>query len=356
MIAIMEQELLALLDFLVAQRADCRENANHSIEQVADWLENKKIPYCIYCNDGILSLLTCPENSLPFVFNGHLDVVPANAEQYRPRIVADRYYARGAYDMLGAVAAMLLVMAKRQARGLAIPPFALSSCEETQGEAGIGYLMTQGHSPQFVVCGEPTNFQIGIQAKGILRLALTFQGIAAHGSRPWLGENAILKCMEKTLLLKELPFMKQSTEYFASPSLNVAWITGGDIYNRVPDNCRMGIEIRYLPGQDCDEIIRQVVPLATRVKEILRCNCTRTDAAHPLVEKLLKTVCQEKVFAEKVGQDGASDCRFYSAAGIPTVEFGPVGAGHHGPDEWVSIASLQTYARILNHFCENVKE
>src|SRR5207253_9230770 len=51
-----------------------------------------------------------------------------------------------------------------------------------------------------------------------------------------------------------------------------------------------------------------------------------------------------------VGRDGASDAASFIGAGIPAVEFGPVGAGHHGPEEWVSIASLERYRLALTEF------
>jgi succinyl-diaminopimelate desuccinylase len=51
-----------------------------------------------------------------------------------------------------------------------------------------------------------------------------------------------------------------------------------------------------------------------------------------------------------VGRDGASDATAFMAAGIPAVEFGPAGAGHHGPEEWVSISSLARYRRALADF------
>ena len=51
-----------------------------------------------------------------------------------------------------------------------------------------------------------------------------------------------------------------------------------------------------------------------------------------------------------VGRDGASDALAFMAAGIPAVEFGPDGAGHHGPEEWVSVSSLARYRRALVSF------
>ena len=51
-----------------------------------------------------------------------------------------------------------------------------------------------------------------------------------------------------------------------------------------------------------------------------------------------------------VGRDGASDAVAFMAAGIPAVEFGPDGAGHHGPEEWVSVSSIARYRRALVGF------
>jgi succinyl-diaminopimelate desuccinylase len=55
-----------------------------------------------------------------------------------------------------------------------------------------------------------------------------------------------------------------------------------------------------------------------------------------------------------VGRDGASDVVSFLRAGVPAVEFGPVGAGHHGPEEWVSISSLDAYRKALSGFARSL--
>ena len=57
-----------------------------------------------------------------------------------------------------------------------------------------------------------------------------------------------------------------------------------------------------------------------------------------------------------VGRDGASDAASFIEAGIPAVEFGPEGGGHHGPDEWVSVSSLRRYRQALAHFVHALPE
>jgi succinyl-diaminopimelate desuccinylase len=55
-----------------------------------------------------------------------------------------------------------------------------------------------------------------------------------------------------------------------------------------------------------------------------------------------------------IGRDGASDAVSFLQAGIPAVEFGPSGAGHHGPEEWVSISSLARYRQALCDFVRDL--
>jgi succinyl-diaminopimelate desuccinylase len=57
-----------------------------------------------------------------------------------------------------------------------------------------------------------------------------------------------------------------------------------------------------------------------------------------------------------VGRDGASDAVSFLRVGVPAVEFDPVGAGHHGPAEWVSVSSLEGYRQALEAFLTQVPE
>jgi succinyl-diaminopimelate desuccinylase len=55
-----------------------------------------------------------------------------------------------------------------------------------------------------------------------------------------------------------------------------------------------------------------------------------------------------------VGRDGASDAVSFLRVGVPAVEFGPTGAGHHGPEEWVSLSSLEAYRQTLDTFLRSL--
>ena len=66
-----------------------------------------------------------------------------------------------------------------------------------------------------------------------------------------------------------------------------------------------------------------------------------------LRESLRRAISGEPL---SVGREGASDAAAFLTAGIPAVEFGPAGEGHHGPEEWVSVSSLARYRRALGEF------
>jgi succinyl-diaminopimelate desuccinylase len=213
-------------------------------------------------------------------------------------------------------------------------------------------LVAAGLRGDFVITGEPTDLHIGVEAKGVLAVTVEVVGRAAHGSTPWLGDNAILKAHDAFRRIETLPFSRKSSELFDRPSINLARIHGGDAFNKVPDSCVMDVDIRYLPGQDQDEILAQIQAIPDL--EVVRC-FTRVPAivarTNPYVLALREAVGRSiQGEALSVGRDGASDAGSFLAAGMPAVEFGPVGGGHHGPEEWVSVVSLGRYRQALVDF------
>jgi succinyl-diaminopimelate desuccinylase len=290
------------------------------------------------------------------VFHGHLDVVPAREEQFRPRIEGDRIYGRGAYDMKGALAAMMGALRElRDARDVAVL-LAIVPDEESEEEVdrGTNLLIRNGFTGDFAITGEPTDLHIGVQAKGVLALRLQVTGLAAHGSTPWLGDNAILKALDVFRAIETLPFARESSDLFDRPSINLGRILGGDALNKVPDTCAIDVDIRYLPGQDPREIRSQIEDLDSvtvlaqfhRMPAIVERNNPFVTVLSECAAKLLET---ETI---SVGRDGASDAICFLEAGVPAVEFGPLGAGHHGPAEWVSLSSLSSYKQALVEFVQ----
>ncbi len=179
-------------------------------------------------------------------------------------------------------------------------------------------------------------------------------GTAAHGSTPWLGDNAVLKALDVFRAIESLPFARESSDLFDRPSINLGRILGGDAINKVPDLCVIDVDIRYLPGQDPEAILAEVqaIPDATLVRTFHR-HPAMVERENRFVQALgeaISRVAPPQSEQLGVGRDGASDAISFLEAGVPAVECGPTGDGHHGPEEWVSIRSLSEYRRALVEF------
>jgi succinyl-diaminopimelate desuccinylase len=293
------------------------------------------------------------------LLHGHLDVVPGRPEQFQPRLEGDRLYGRGAYDMKGALACLMLALAdlreQREVRvRLGIVPDEES--EEDSDRAGDRLVQT-GFLGDFAITGEPTDMNIGVAAKGVLAMRIQVSGRAAHGATPWLGENAILRAHEVFREIESLPFAGQSSELFDRPSINLGRILGGDALNKVPDTCFIDVDVRYLPEQDPDAILAEVDALAeARVISTFSRPPVVVDPESVYVRALRAAATRHSAGQVRgvVGRDGASDAVSFLRAGVPAVEFGPLGDGHHGPDEWTSVSSLPGYRRSIVDFVDQL--
>ncbi len=326
---------------------------------VKGWLESRDIAVREVEHNGLPVLIAevGPDNEraeASVVLHGHLDVVPGRPEQFEPRVEGDRLFGRGAYDMKGGLAAMMCALKdlERQERVrvrlICVPDEESEELDVRSTDA----VVRMGLGGDFAITGEPTNLHIGVEAKGVLAMRIEVQGRAAHSSTPWLGDNAVLKAVDVFRAIESLPFSRQSSELFDRPSINLGRIQGGDALNKVPDACTMAVDIRYLPGQDPEQILEQVRAMPdVEVTRTFIHPPVAVSRTNPYVQALREAVTRA-VHDEtlSVGRDGASDAAAFIAAGIPAVEFGPAGEGHHGPEEWVSLGSLARYRRALADF------
>jgi succinyl-diaminopimelate desuccinylase len=326
---------------------------------VKGWLESRDIEVQEHEHNALPVLIAAvgpPADELPSViFHGHLDVVPGRPEQFEPCVEGDRLVGRGAYDMKGALAAMMCALKdlstqERVAlRLICVPDEESEELDERSTDA----VLADGISATFAVTGEPTNLHIGIAAKGVLAMQIVVHGRAAHSSTPWRGENAVLKAVDAFRAIQSLAFTRESSELFDAPSINLGRIEGGEALNMVPDACSMAVDVRYLPGQDPAEILAQIKSIeGLEIKRSFIHPPVTVPRKDRHVQALQEAVSRLSPDMEtiSVGRDGASDAVSFIQAGIPTVEFGPAGGGHHGPEEWVSLQSLARYRRTLSDF------
>ena len=325
---------------------------------VKGWLESRDIEVRDLEHRGLPVLVAevgpADEDVPCVVLHGHLDVVPGHPEQFEPRIEGDRLIGRGAYDMKGGLAGMMCALKdlerhdRVRVRLLCVPDEESEELDLRSTDA----VVRGGLGGDFAITGEPTNLHVGVEAKGVLAMRIEVHGRSAHSSTPWLGDNAVLKAIDVFRAIESLPFSRESSEMFDRPSINLGRIQGGDALNKVPDACTMAVDIRYLPGQDPEQILDEIRAIPdVQVARTFIHPPVMVARTNPYVRALRDAIARSiEGEALSVGRDGASDAAAFLAVGIPAVEFGPVGAGHHGPEEWVSVASLARYRRALSDF------
>jgi succinyl-diaminopimelate desuccinylase len=288
----------------------------------------------------------------------HLDVVQAQEEQFEPQILESRMMGRGTSDMKFAVPVFFNVWDRLQS-GHENILLAFTFDEEIGGKKGIGYLLDEvGLRPKvsFIPDGGD-NFQIEAEEKGVFLFHVRTSGKSAHGSRPWLGENALDKMLAIYAdLRKEFPFAHAPEPW--TQTLNFGKITAGDAANKVPDTCEASFDLRFIAGQTAAEIkdrVRKIVgERAVFEPQVVGDNfyldmglwCSRMfqEAAERHLSHPMPIYRSE----------GASDARFFTQYKIPVIISKPICAGHHSDNEWIDLESISTYTNILFDFVEQV--
>lgn len=353
-------DIIQLTQKFIKLRSCTTENANIAIHEIVAILKRANVEYEILENQGHLMLAAwVGEGERTLILNGHIDVVPGNKQQYEPYIDDGKLYGRGSYDMIGACATMITLLCELANN----PPkvrvvLTISTTEETNGALCTKYILDKGYIGDFAICGEPTNLRISVMSKGVFRIKINVIGKSAHSSRPWLGENAILKAIEIFHKIELLPFAQRKNEYFDCASINLSHLNGGIVLNQVPDLSEMIIDIRYVPGYEPHDILSEINSIEGNfsVEVISTGSAVMVDENNEYLEMLMR-VTQSKLEDKNVltAQHGAADTMFFQEKGIPSVEFGPIGAGHHGSQEFVCIESLEKYQSILIDFIKELE-
>jgi succinyl-diaminopimelate desuccinylase len=350
----------ALAERLITYDTSTTDGIRAAAGFVKGWLEAREIEVEDQTVHGlpVLTAAVGPAHGPTLVLHGHIDVVPGHPEQFHPRVEGDRLYGRGALDMKGSLAAMMCALHDVAQQDRVRVRFLCAPDEESEDidVRTTDDVVRAGFRGDFAITGEPTDLHVGVQAKGVLACRIEVHGRSAHGSTPWLGDNAVLKAIDVFRRIETLPFSRESSEMFDRPSINLGRIHGGDALNKVPDLCTMVVDIRYLPNQDPRDILEQIrgIPDIDVVRTFMRVPAY-VSRSNPYVLALVDAVGRlTRGESMSVGRDGASDAVSFLQEGIPAVEFGASGAGHHGPDEWVSISSLARYRQALVDFVRHL--
>jgi acetylornithine deacetylase len=290
------------------------------------------------------------------IMNGHLDTVGLGGADagLTPRVEGARLFGRGAYDMKGSLAAIMLAAAEAATRGLRGDVIVTAVVDEEHASIGTEAVVETVRADAAIVA-EPTELRLALVHKGFVWLEIETRGRAAHGSRPDLGVDAIVLMGRVLVRVGELDRSLRETELhplLGSGSLHASLIEGGQELSTYPDRCAVKLERRTVPGETperVEEELRELVRgLEASVKRLFARQPLATGAEEEIVDVLRESA--NRILDEPpeiVGVPFWTDAALLSAAGIPTIVFGPSGAGAHAETEWVDLEDVAKTSDIL---------
>jgi acetylornithine deacetylase len=290
------------------------------------------------------------------MLNAHLDTVGVAGMKapFEPRFEGGRLHGRGAYDMKGALAAIMDAAAKvENLRGDVI---VTAVADEELASIGTIAVLERVNADAAIVV-EPTELKLAVAHKGFVGFEIETHGVAAHGSRPQLGVDAIAKMGPALVALKALDeeLHKGPRHPLLGPgSIHASLIEGGQEFSSYPARCLLTGERRTLPGETAGEIEADLRAAAgdAEVRLLVSREPFEVDEGHELVRAVGAAAGTSAV----IGVPFWTDAALVAAAGIPTVLFGPAGVGAHAAVEWVDVGSLErcreVYAAVAAGVCQ----
>lgn len=230
----------------------------------------------------------------PFVLSGHVDTVPYGGAEWNHGALSAyqdgaRLVGRGSSDMKGGVAAIILAAtaaAHRNSRGFTV---VLTAGEET-GCGGAQSVREAGlvQPPAILITGESTANAVRLGHKGATWFELATTGLSAHGSRPELGINAIEPLADAITALRGVGPGDSHSELGAR-TISVGTISGGTQTNLVPDDARMTVDVRPVPGAP-SEPVRAVLAKFGQVDTVLELPAVWSDADSSVTRAIVDVV------------------------------------------------------------------
>lgn len=351
-------EDLVSISSVTSNTKACKE----AIDYIDRLVKEKGLKTKLFEKDEVYSLLIAKEikNNYEVLFNGHLDVVPAKKEDFTPKVVEKQgkklMYGRGTSDMKGTDVSMLLALIESIQEGLEKDVAILfTTDEETGGFNGVGYVVEQGLKADIVFVPDGgNNWSVCTDEKGVFHIRFEAEGTSAHGSRVWLGENAIVKLIEVYGNMKnefEKNWGDVTIDDNWKPTLNLGALNGGNAANKVPNQATMLIDIRYpspITQQELEEIVKNSIVKGVTWKAISTGAPLHIDINNKYLKKWLEVVGINELEKEP----GASDGRFFAQKGVHVILTKPISSKPHIDDEWIDIKDLIKFKDKIKEWLE----
>jgi acetylornithine deacetylase/succinyl-diaminopimelate desuccinylase family protein len=380
--SIEESDVVGLLQTLIQARSDFPPgDCVTAVSTIADKLTAEGIQFDILSKTAhqpnLLATLPGQTDAPTLLFHSHIDTVsPGDPAAWRhppfSGIVENgRIYGRGAGDDKSSVVAQvmaLVTLARARVKLNGHLQVAVVADEESGAHQGTRWLRDNDYlQPDFMVVGEQTNNQVAIAERVACGIDLSIFGKSTHGAMTWAGDNAVLKTARVLAWLEKKLFPQlaaQSHPYLPPATLNIGKITGGRQWNIVPDNCKVEMDRRLLPGETREAAmaeIRVLLDAYNDTVEPLQYELFSTGKVAPNINtspdapfaQCAKYALQDVTgqLQDLTGYVQTSDGRWFAGDGFPIIIFGPsdpvVG---HATDENVTIDQLVEATRFLTLF------
>ena len=314
------------------------------------------------------------------MLQGHVDVMPAwNRDEwiYDPwsgAIEGDRLYGRGAYDMKGGVAAMIMALDAIIRSGIRLKGDVIveSVLDEEQGGASTVACCAKGYKADAAIITDLSDCTIVIASEGFYYLNVKVKGKSAHAARRWEGVSAIEKAFKIYHAIEDLQKLREKNvshpaydrsrhPYFVP--LVVGAMESGVEHGGVPAEAVLKIRMGFLANEDPQGVLREFEEVLRKtanadpwmrehppeIELAMFVKAADVDMHHPIVETLKGayqkvTDTQPIILGETCGYEQRL---LIHLAKTPTVLFGVKGGEAHSPNEYVSLESLMTVTKSL---------
>lgn len=310
----------------------------------------------------------------------HQDTVPVGGmtiEPWTPTVRDGRLYGRGACDVKGGMAAMLGAIARlAQERPPGMPTLVMACTVNEEygfsGAKGLAELLGRGpgemfpRRPDAALIAEPTDLDVVVAHKGVVRWRCHARGRAGHSAQPEAGDNAIYKMARALSAIeryqKEIVGTLGSHGLCGPATMSVGTIRGGISVNTIPAQCTIEIDRRLPPGEDVQAARQHLIDHLAGDADLgfplqhdppyMQGLPLSDEENGPLAARLAEVAAEVVGACRQVGVPYATDAAFLADAGIPTVVFGPGSIEQaHTEDEWLPLDQLEQAAEIFYRFC-----
>jgi acetylornithine deacetylase len=318
---------------------------------------------------NVVGVLEGRQPGRTLMYCGHTDTVgvAGMTDPFTPIERDGRIYGRGTQDMKAGLAAMI-----DAARALARAGFQhgrlviAAVVDEEHASLGAEAIVKHWHADAAVVT-EPTDLTIAIGHKGFAWIEVEVAGRAAHGSRPQEGQDAILRLGRVLARLEALDRTLQARPphpMIGTGSLHASIVQGGREWSTYPDRALLQLERRTLPGDAgrcaLDEVERILSELAKddesfrgSARQVFGRPAYEVRPDHPLPSALAAASARTGGTGQLVGASFWTDAAILGSAGIPSVLYGPGGAGLHSVEEYVTSADVIVCRDVLAEFARS---